>query len=76
MRHVANGAAIAILAAGLLSGCAGLEAPPAWDKGLLARPEMSMSWDPLGQAFRQHIHESREAASGGARVGGGGCGCN
>jgi hypothetical protein len=65
--------AIALLTA--FSGCA--YAPPQpWEKGNLAKPEMSMGLDPLDQRFTQHIYGSREAASGGYGVGGGGCGCN
>lgn len=67
-------AALALLAA-FLGGCA--YAPPQpWEKGNLAKPEMSMGVDPLDQRFTQHIYASREAASGGYGVGGGGCGCN
>jgi hypothetical protein len=32
--------------------------------------------DPIGTAMDQHVFFSREAASGGSGVGGGGCGCN
>ena len=62
----------------LLTGCAmsPRNAPQAWQKGALAKPEMSMNNDPLDQAFTQHIYTSKEAASGGYGVGGGGCGCN
>ena len=37
---------------------------------------MTMSADPLDQRFVQHIYSSKENASGGYGVGGGGCGCN
>ena len=59
----------------LSSGCA-LQPPQAWEKGNLARKEMRMDADPLDQAFTQHIYFSKESASGGYGVGGGGCGCN
>jgi hypothetical protein len=73
-RPFANRAALALLAA-FLGGCA--YAPPQpWEKGNLAKPEMSMGVDPLDQRFTQHIYGSKEAASGGYGVGGGGCGCN
>lgn len=61
---------------GLLSGCAGPGGPAAWDKSFVAKPEMSMSWNALGSRLDQQIYESKEAASGGYGVGGGGCGCN
>jgi hypothetical protein len=68
--------ALATLVSGaVLGGCA--YAPPQpWEKGNLAKPEMSMALDPLDQRFTQHIYGSKEAASGGYGVGGGGCGCN
>ncbi len=62
-------------AACLLSGCA-MQPPQAWEKGNLARKEMTMNADPLEQAFSQHIYFSKESASGGYGVGAGGCGCN
>ena len=63
------------LAAASLAGCA-LQPPPAWEKRALARPEMTMAGDPLADRFDQHIYASKENASGGYGVGGGGCGCN
>jgi hypothetical protein len=32
--------------------------------------------DPLDTVLSEHVHFTREAASGGRGVGGGGCGCN
>lgn len=68
---------LALLAGALatLSGCA-IQPPQAWEKGNLARKEMTMDSDALDQAFTQHIYFSKESASGGYGVGGGGCGCN
>ena len=68
-------AVCALIAAAALGGCA-FAPPKPWQKGNLAKPEMSMGRDPLDQAFTQHIYGSKEAASGGYGVGGGGCGCN
>jgi len=66
-----------IAAAGLATGCSSLIKPPQpWEKGLLAKPEMVMGGDALDQRFTQHIYGSKESASGGYGVGGGGCGCN
>ncbi len=59
----------------LFSGCA-ITPPQPWEKGYLAKPEMTMGADPLAQRFDQHIYSSKENASGGYGVGGGGCGCN
>jgi hypothetical protein len=47
-----------------------------WQRGALADPIMSADLDPLGAANDEHVFFSREAASGGRGVGGGGCGCN
>jgi hypothetical protein len=66
-------AAVALL---WLAGCAELTPPQPWEKGNLAKREMTMAGDPLDQGFSQHIYSSKENASGGYGVGGGGCGCN
>lgn len=60
---------------GLLAGCA-MSPPQAWEKGNLAKSEMTMGGDPLDERYTQHIYSSKENASGGYGVGGGGCGCN
>jgi hypothetical protein len=63
-----------VLLAGL---CACATTPPeAWERKHLAQPEMAWDPDPLEAAQKQHTYVSKEAASGGATVGGGGCGCN
>jgi hypothetical protein len=59
----------------LLGGCA-MQPPQAWEKGTLAKREMTMNGDPLDDTFTQHVYFSKESASGGTGVGGGGCGCN
>jgi len=60
----------------LLAGCSAIVPPQAWEKGALAKPEMSMGGDALEQRNALHVYASKENASGGAGVGGGGCGCN
>ena len=73
--HRAAALACLAAAAACLQGCA--YAPPQpWEKGALAKPEMTMGSDPLDQRYTQHIYGSKENASGGYGVGGGGCGCN
>lgn len=47
-----------------------------WQRGALADYTMRPDRDPLGDALSEHMYFSREAASGGRGVGGGGCGCN
>lgn len=68
-------AAVAALAAGA-TGCSAITPVQAWEKGTLAKTEMLMEGDGLEARFNEHIYNSREAASGGSGVGGGGCGCN
>lgn len=68
---VAAGAAAAVLGS---SGC--FNPPKPWQKGELAKPAMQFGRDPLAERFGEHIASSKEAASGGYGVGGGGCGCN
>jgi hypothetical protein len=65
-------AALLSLAIGL-GGCAGVEA---WDRDVLARPDMQIVSDPIEAAADEHIYFSKEASSGGQGFGGGGCGCN
>ena len=72
---VALKTAFALLTVGALSGCA-ITPVAAWDKGDLARPAMQFDADRLDTAFGDHVYFSKEAASGGRGVGGGGCGCN
>jgi hypothetical protein len=62
-----------------LAGCAGPNGtmgPAAWDKSFIAKPEMSMGYGRQAVKFDQHVYDSKEGASGGYGVGGGGCGCN
>ncbi len=65
-----------ILLAASCAGCGAIKPVEAWEKGTLARPEMTFESDRLAQAYAEHIYFSKEAASGGNGVGGGGCGCN
>jgi hypothetical protein len=65
-------AAIAILA----TGCESIGNVKPWEKGNLAKPEMAFDPDVLEARFADHTYFSKEGASGGAGVGGGGCGCN
>jgi len=60
-------------AVGLLTGCKNVEP---WQRGKLADYTMRGDRDALGQGQADHIFFSREMASGGRGVGGGGCGCN
>jgi Domain of unknown function (DUF4266) len=55
------------------TGCANVKP---WQRGALADPVMQLDRDALGKQMAEHMWFSREAASGGRGVGGGGCGCN
>ncbi len=46
-----------------------------WERGILAKEAMSLTPTPLQKSQRTHVHNSREAASGGDVAAGGGCGC-
>jgi hypothetical protein len=59
-----------------IGGCASQTPVQAWEKGNLARPEMTFDSDRLDTKCMEHTYFSKEAAYGGSRVGGGGCGCN
>ncbi len=64
-----------VLALGL-AATTGCQHVRPWQRGTLANPIMRADRDPIGTAQSEHIYFSREAASGGRGVGGGGCGCN
>lgn len=66
---------LSVVAASLL-GTTGCQHVKPWQRGTLAESIMRDDRDPLGVAQDEHIYFSREAASGGRGVGGGGCGCN
>ena len=67
---------LAIALAASLTGCAGFGQVQPWEKGNLAKPEMTFNDGGLFNRYDDHIYTSRESSSGGAGVGGGGCGCN
>ena len=64
-----------LLALAMLA-CAGCTAVAPYQRGYLARPDMAFEPSAgLGKALEK-TYSAKEAASGGASVGGGGCGCN
>jgi hypothetical protein len=68
---------ITLFAGGLLlAGCAGIKPVQPWEKGNLAKPAMTFDTNPLETKYLEHVYTSKENASGGMGVGGGGCGCN
>lgn len=66
-------AALALATA--VAGCAWAPPKP-WEKGELAKPAMQFDADRLEARYQEHVYQSKEAATGGYGVGGGGCGCN
>ncbi len=58
-----------------LGGCSSLGAK-AYQRGNLAKAAMQLDHDSISASFDDHIYFSKEASSGGASFGGGGCGCN
>jgi Domain of unknown function (DUF4266) len=50
--------------------------PSSWEKGNLAKSHMRFDADRLEALSNQHVYFSKEGASGGTGIGGGGCGCN
>ncbi|QYJ99437.1 DUF4266 domain-containing protein [Shewanella alkalitolerans] len=59
----------------LLSGCANFGVKP-WERGQFAREDMQLEADEMDMAIEDHIYFSKEGASGGRTLAGGGCGCN
>lgn len=71
-----------ILCITCLTGCSILEPMftpedvKPWQKGILAKKQMSLKGDPIDEYVDEHIYFSKEGSTGGKGVGGGGCGCN
>jgi hypothetical protein len=59
-----------------VTACASFKKVQPWEKGNLAKPEMTFEGDVLDSAYVEHTYFSKEGSSGGVGVGGGGCGCN
>lgn len=55
------------------SGCTTLQP---YERGVMAKPEMSLDADSVTTGLDEHIYFSKESSSGGRGFGGGGCGCN
>ena len=64
---------LACFACWTLTGCHTVQP---WERGTLSDYTMRGDRDPIGEAQADHLFFSREMASGGKGVGGGGCGCN
>ncbi len=62
----------ALLLMASVSGCALVQPVSPWEKGMLAKPDMTFEGDRLDTEYVEHTYSSKESASGGAGVGGGG----
>ncbi|MBE9528830.1 MAG: DUF4266 domain-containing protein [Proteobacteria bacterium] len=62
-----------VATAAAATGCANVQP---WEKEFLASPAMRFDSDKEETAVREHFLGTREGASGGFGVSGGGCGCN
>jgi hypothetical protein len=62
--------------AALLVAAAGCTSVAPYQRGYLARPDMAFDADPGTARALEKTFSAKEASSGGASVGGGGCGCN
>jgi hypothetical protein len=63
---------LALLLSASLAGCAPIRA---WERGRFTKSHVAPDPHPASQALRDHVHASREAASGGGAAPSGGCGC-
>ena len=66
---------LAAVTALALPGCATMGVR-AWERDILALPEMELDHEAADLAMDDHIYFSREGSAGGRAFGGGGCGCN
>jgi len=66
--------ALAAISIGALLGACAPVAP--YQRGYLARPDMALEAPAGTMKALEKTYGSKEAASGSATVGGGGCGCN
>lgn len=66
---------VVIVAALALSLAACASVKP-WERGMLARPEMQLDSNPLQTGLYEQVYDSKEAAGGGTKAAGAGCGCN
>lgn len=64
-----------LLVAAVLA-CAGCAQVAPYQRAYLARPDMALDPSPGMSRAMERTYSAKEAASGGASVGGGGCGCN
>ena len=70
-------AALALLAAVTLAGCASAEPwVKPYEREHLAEPIMALNRGAIAASYRDHTFETREGSRGATGAVGGGCGCN
>jgi hypothetical protein len=69
-------ALVKLILLGVFFGITGCVRVQPWERGTLAKKEMSMNPNPNLSKFRDHVFNSKESSIGGHTGGGGGCGCN
>lgn len=74
-RNLSRGCLIVMLAM-MVSACSVEPWVKPYERANLADPIMSFDRDPVANAYRVHVYETREAARGADGKSGGGCGCN
>jgi hypothetical protein len=73
MDRLIHRALLLALVGGALSACTTVEP---WQRDITARRSMQLDANPTVSAAHDHIYFSKEAATGGRSIDGGGCGCN
>lgn len=76
MRAGVKSALVLPLLLSLMAFASGCQPVQAWERGVLAKPEMAIDANPLETSLNNHIYFSKEASNGGHSATGGGCGCN
>ena len=67
---------IGMLTFALLAGGCSLQNVQPWERDILTQDKMQLDPYPIDSYLDDHIYYSKESSTGGAGVGGGGCGCN
>jgi len=67
---------VRLVIAALALACVGCVQVAPYQRAYLARPDMALDASPGMSRAMERTYSAKEAASGGASVGGGGCGCN
>ncbi|GAB4270708.1 MAG: hypothetical protein Kow0065_20490 [Methylomicrobium sp.] len=72
MKTIIRDTAIGLTVVTAISSCTPISP---WERGILAKSQMTANPNPLLNSSRGHIYGSREAGASSLNSGGGGCGC-